>query len=62
MAVVRGDVPAAREGSARRGLRPDWLGWTASVLAAVGFALVLGGWLAGGVAVSFPWAPTLACG
>ena len=59
MAVVRGDVPAAREASARPGLGLDWLGWTASALAAVLFALVLGGWLTGGLAVSFPWAPTL---
>jgi multicomponent Na+:H+ antiporter subunit A len=59
VAVVRGDVPAAREASARPGLGLDWLGWTASALAAVLFALVLGGWLTGGMAVSFPWAPTL---
>ena len=59
MAVVRGDVPAAREASARRGLPVDWLGWTACALAAAGFALVLAGWLAGGVAFSLPWAPTL---
>ena len=59
MAVVRGDVPAGREASARPGLGLDWLGWTASALAAVVFALVLGGWLNGGMAVSFPWAPTL---
>ena len=37
----------------------DWLGWTACAVAAAGFALVLAGWLAGGVAVSLPWAPTL---
>ena len=54
MAVVRGDVPAAREASARPGLGLDWLGWTASALAAVVFALVLGGWLTGGMAVSLP--------
>ena len=59
MAVVRGDVPAAREESSRRGLPVDWLGWTACAVAAAGFALVLAGWLAGGVAVSLPWAPTL---
>jgi len=59
VAVVRGDVPAGREASARPGLGLDWLGWIASALAAVVFALVLGGWLTGGMAVSFPWAPTL---
>jgi len=59
VAVVGGDVPAAREASARPGLGPDWLGWTASALAAVVFALVLAGWFTGGIAVSFPWAPTL---
>ncbi len=59
MAVVRGDVPAASEASARPGLGLDWIGWTASALAAVVFALVLGSWLTGGMAVSFPWAPTL---
>ena len=59
MTVVRGGVPAAREKSARRGLPVDWLGWTACALTAAGFVLVLAGWLAGGVSLSLPWAPTL---
>jgi multicomponent Na+:H+ antiporter subunit A len=37
----------------------DWPGWVACAGAVVGFALCLGGWLAGGGAVSLPWGPTL---
>jgi multicomponent Na+:H+ antiporter subunit A len=59
VAVVRGDVPVAGVGSARRRLPVDWLGWVACTVALVGFALVLVGWASGGGAFSMPWAPTL---
>ena len=61
MAVVPKEVPAPREGSPSRHLPTDWLGWAASGVALAGFALVLVGWVSGGVAFSLPWAPTLAC-
>jgi multicomponent Na+:H+ antiporter subunit A len=57
--VVRDDVPAARKGPASGGLPADRLGWLASAIALGGFALVLAGWVSGGVAFSLPWAPTL---
>jgi multicomponent Na+:H+ antiporter subunit A len=37
----------------------DRLGWMACAIALAGFALVLVGWVAGGVAFSLPWAPAL---
>jgi hypothetical protein len=41
------------------GGRPGALAWVAVATAAGGFAACLVGWLAGGVAVDLPWAPTL---
>src|SRR5688572_8388643 len=56
--AVRGHVTAGRE-RRRGGLRAEWPGWVVFAAALLGFALVLAGWLAGGVAFSLPWAPTL---
>jgi multicomponent Na+:H+ antiporter subunit A len=59
VAVVPKEVPAPREGSPSRHLPTDWLGWAASGVTLAGFALVLVGWVSGGVAFSLPWTPTL---
>ena len=42
-----------------RGLPVDWQGWVTCAAAAAGFVLCLVTWLAGGGAVSLPWAPAL---
>ncbi|MHA6797698.1 hydrogen gas-evolving membrane-bound hydrogenase subunit E (plasmid) [Pseudonocardia bannensis] len=52
-------MTARRERPRRGGLGAEWLGWAVCAAALAGFALVLVGWLAGGVAFSLPWAPTL---
>lgn len=59
MASSAGGVGASSDAGPRSGLGVDWPGWVACAAAVVGFALCLAGWLAGGAAVSFPWAPTL---
>ncbi|XVS61622.1 hydrogen gas-evolving membrane-bound hydrogenase subunit E [Actinosynnema sp. CA-299493] len=58
MALTHG-AAATREEGGRPGLSVDWQGWVACAAAAVGFALCLLGWLAGGGAFSVPWASTL---
>ena len=59
MVVTRPEAAGSPRDSSHRPLRADWLGWAACVAAAAVFAACLTGWLAGGGAVSFPWAPTL---
>ncbi|WP_236594295.1 hydrogen gas-evolving membrane-bound hydrogenase subunit E [Saccharothrix sp. 6-C] len=57
--VVTHGAAATREEDGHPGLAADWQGWLACAAAAVGFALCLLGWLAGGGAFSVPWASTL---
>ncbi len=59
MVVVRGGAGTPEEGEEPPGPGVDWQGWVACAAAVVGFALCLVGWLAGGGAVSLPWASTL---
>lgn len=59
MVVTRGGATAYREGPRRHGLPVDRQGWVACAAAVAGFVLCLVGWLAGGGAVSLPWAPSL---
>jgi multicomponent Na+:H+ antiporter subunit A len=57
--VTRPEAAGSPRESPHRPLRADRLGWLACVAAAAGFVACLTGWLAGGGAVSLPWAPTL---
>ena len=60
MAVAPGAVDATPGANVEHpGLPVDWQGWVACAAAAAGFFGCLFGWLAGGGAVSLPWAPTL---
>lgn len=55
--VGHGGVAAQHEGARRPSLTVDWQRWLACAAAVVGFVLCLLGWLAGGGALSAPWAP-----
>jgi multicomponent Na+:H+ antiporter subunit A len=59
MVFPRDDPPASREDHRGGELPIDYQGWLACATAGVGFILCLAGWLAGGGAISLPWAPTL---
>lgn len=54
--VVRGGAEARGEGGPHHGPTADWQGWSACAIAVAGFLLCL---LAGGGAVSLPWAAGL---
>ena len=59
MVFPRDDPPASSEDHRGGELPIDYQGWLACATAGVGFILCLAGWLAGGGAISLPWAPTL---